>query len=116
MDNRDEIPWANPSKNPNSVVQVQGASMGQYTQTNATLALILAAVSYFMCGICTAVPAFILANGALAITTSQPGHPDQGLAKAAQILGWIMVVLTIIGILVWLLFAGLIGGAVLLES
>jgi hypothetical protein len=52
----------------------------------------------------------------LAITTSQPGHPDQGLAKAAQILGWIMVVLTIIGILVWLLFAGLIGGAVLLES
>jgi hypothetical protein len=27
-----------------------------------------------------------------------------------------MVVLTILGILVWLLFAGLIGGAVLLES
>jgi len=106
-----EVPWSQPSQNSNPV-QVQGYSAAPFTQTNATLALILAAVSYFMCGICTAIPAVIMANGALAITTSQPGHPDQGLAKAAQILGWVMIVLTALGILMWIfiiVFAGGIG-------
>jgi hypothetical protein len=106
-----EVPWSQPSQNSNPV-QVQGYSAAPFTQTNATLALILAAVSYFMCGICTAIPAVIMANGALAITMSQPGHPDQGLAKAAQILGWVMIVLTSLGILMWIfiiVFAGGIG-------
>ncbi|MDE0953623.1 MAG: hypothetical protein OR994_03005 [Candidatus Poseidoniales archaeon] len=110
MSEESEIPWANPGKNAGSTVQVSGHPMGQYTTTNATLALVLAAVSWFLCGICTAIPAVILANGALAITNSQPGHPDQGLAKAAQILGWVNIVvvgLIIIGYI--LLIAVVIG-------
>lgn len=105
-----EVPWSQPSQNSNPV-QVQGYSAAPFTQTNATLALILAAVSYFMCGICTAIPAVIMANSALAITTSQPGHPDQGLAKAAQILGWVMIVLTALAALVWIIVIVLLGGA-----
>jgi hypothetical protein len=92
MSEESEIPWANPGKNAGSTVQVSGHPIGQYTTTNATLALVLAAVSWFICGICTSIPAVILAHGALAITNSQPGHPDQGLAKAAQIVGWVNIV------------------------
>ena len=48
-ESENEIPWANPTKNAVSSVQVQGNSMvGQYTETNAVMAMILAAVSYFM--------------------------------------------------------------------
>jgi len=116
-DNNNEVPWANPTKNAASSVQVQGNSMvGQYTETNAVLAMILAAVSYFMCGICSAIPAVIMANGALQITRSQPGHPDQGLAKAAQIMGWVMIILTVLGILIWGILIFLVGGVGLLAG
>lgn len=112
-----EIPWANPTKNAVSSVQVQGNSMvGQYTETNAVMAMILAAVSYFMCGICSAIPAVIIANGALQITSNQPGHPDHGLARAAQIMGWVMIALTIIGIIAWVFFFVIIGGVGLLAG
>ena len=70
-ESENEIPWANPTKNAVSSVQVQRNSMvGQYTETNAVMAMILAAVSYFMCGICSAIPAVIIANGALQITSN----------------------------------------------
>jgi hypothetical protein len=116
-DNNNEVPWANPTKNAVSSVQVQGNSIvGQYTETNAVLAMILAAVSYFMCGICSAIPAVILANGALQITSSQPGHPDQGLARAAQIMGWVMIILTVLGILIWGILIFVVGGVGLLAG
>jgi|TARA_B100000459_G_scaffold120372_1_gene72921 predicted membrane-bound mannosyltransferase len=116
-DNNNEVPWANPTKNAVSSVQVQGNSIvGQYTETNAVLAMILAAVSYFMCGICSAIPAVIMANGALQITSSQPGHPDQGLAKAAQIMGWVMIILTVLGILIWGILIFVVGGVGLLAG
>jgi len=116
-DNNNEVPWANPTKNAVSSVQVQGNSIvGQYTETNAVLAMILAAVSYFMCGICSAIPAVILAHGALQITSSQPGHPDQGLAKAAQIMGWVMIILTVLGILIWGILIFVVGGVGLLAG
>ena len=103
MDNGEEIPWANPTKNPNSAVQVSGNSMmGQYTETNAVLAMVLAALSFVLCGVCSAIPAVIIANGALQITSNQPGHPDHGLARAAQIMGWIAIGLTIAVILFYL--------------
>ncbi len=96
MDNGREIPWANPTKNPSSAVQVSGNSMmGQYTETNAVLAMVLAAFSFILCGVCSAIPAVIIANGALQITSNQPGHPDHSLARAAQIMGWITIGLTI---------------------
>ena len=116
-DNNNEVPWGNPTKNAASSVQVQGNSIvGQYTETNAVMAMILAAVSYFMCGICSAIPAVIMANGALQITRSQPGHPDQGLAKAAQIMGWVMIILTVLGILIWGILIFLVGGVGLLAG
>ena len=90
--------------------------VGQYTETNAVLAMILAAVSYFMCGICSAIPAVIMANGALQITSSQPGHPDQGLAKAAQIMGWVMIILTVLAILIWGILIFVVGGVGLLAG
>lgn len=116
-DNNNEVPWTNPTKNATSSVQVQGNSIvGQYTETNAVMAMILAAVSYFMCGICSAIPAVIMANGALQITRSQPGHPDQGLAKAALIMGWVMIILTVLGIVIWGILIFLVGGVGLLAG
>ena len=116
-ENDNEIPWANPTKNAVSSVQVQGSSIvGQYTETNAVMAMILAAISYFMCGICSAIPAVIIANGALQITNNQPGHPDHGLARAAQIMGWVMIVITVLGILIWGILIFVVGGVGLLAG
>jgi hypothetical protein len=41
----------------------------------------------------------IIANQALAITDQYPGHPDAGNAKAAMIISWIVIGLTIAVIL-----------------
>ena len=116
-DNENEVPWANPTKNSSSSVQVAGATMsGQFTQTNATLAVVLAAIGAILLvgsgggGICCSIPAIILANGALTITNSQPGHPDAGTAKAAQIIGWIVTAITILFIIGFLLIIAGIGG------
>jgi len=50
----------------------------------------------------------IIANQALTITNQYPGHPDAGSAKAAMVISWIVIGLTIVGILFYvLLFAGL---------
>ena len=115
--NNNEVPWGNPMKNSSSSVQVSGNSMmGQYTETNAVLAMVLAAVSYFLCGICSAIPAVIIANGALQITSNQPGHPDHGLARAAQIMGWIIIALTIALILFYILLFVVVGGVAVLAD
>ena len=58
----------------------------------------------------------IIANGALQITSNQPGHPDHGLARAAQIMGWVMIAITILGIIAWVFFVVLIGGVGLLAG
>ena len=82
------------------VVYVQGMNnpmnAGQYPQTQAVVALVLSVVGLMMCGLCTAVPGVIMANTALGTTKQYPGHPDQGLAKAAQIVGWITIGLWIV--------------------
>ena len=82
------------------VVYVQGMNnpmnAGQYPQTQAVVALVLSVVGLMMCGLCTAVPGVIMANTALGTTKQYPGHPDQGLAKAAQIVGWITIGLWIL--------------------
>ena len=67
--------------------------------TYAVLALVLGILGMVMCGICTAVPGLILAQGALATTSQYPGHPDQGVAKAAQIVSWIAIGLSLLVIL-----------------
>jgi hypothetical protein len=76
--------------------------------TSATTALVLSILSIFCGGICLAIPGLIIANQALAITNQYPGHPDAGSAKAAQVISWIVIGLTIAGILFYVvLLAGL---------
>ena len=78
-------------------VQGQGGpGMMMMPTTNAVLALVLGILGLVMCSVCTAVPGLILANGALATTSQYPGHPDQGMAKAAQIISWIGIGLFIL--------------------
>ena len=72
---------------------------GGYPQTSATTALVLSIISVLLGGICLAIPALIVANGALAITNQIPGHPDAATAKAAQIVSWIVIGFTLLIVL-----------------
>jgi len=67
--------------------------------TSATVALVLSILGLVGCWICTAIPGLIIANQALAITNQYPGHPDAGTAKAAMVISWIVIVLTLVGLL-----------------
>ena len=94
-------------------VQGQGGpGMMMLPTPNAVLALVLGILGIVMCSVCTAVPGLILANGALATTSQYPGHPDQGMAKAAQIISWIGIGLFIL----LMLFYGGIFAAVLVSG
>jgi len=78
-------------------VGMGGPVAGMYfPTTNALVALILACASFVFGGICLSIPAVILAARALEITGSIPNHPDHGTAKAAQIVGWINIGLSIL--------------------
>ena len=99
------------------VLYVQGMSnpmnVGQYPQTQAVVALVLSVVGLMMCGLCTAVPGVIMANTALGTTKQYPGHPDQGLANAAKIIGWISIGLTIafVGLYLFIIIIAVAAGA-----
>jgi hypothetical protein len=82
-------------------VQGQGGPGMIMPTTNAVLALVLGILGIVACSVCTALPALILANGALTTTSQYPGHPDQGLAKAAQIVAWIGIGLFILMMVVY---------------
>jgi hypothetical protein len=64
--------------------------------TSATVALVLSILGLIGCGICTAIPGLIIANQALAITNQYPGHPDAGSAKAAMVISWIVIGITLV--------------------
>ena len=89
------------------VLYVQGNPMnaGQYPQTQAVVALVLSVVGLMGFSCCTAIPGVIMANAALETTKQYPGHPDQGLAQAAKIVGWITIGLWIVVIGFYLLMA-----------
>ena len=72
--------------------------MGYYPTTNATVALVLSILGFVGCSIFTAIPGLIMANTALQTTNAMPGHPDSGIAKAAQIVAWICIGLFILGL------------------
>ena len=94
-------------------IYVQGGQYGGpgaiFPTTNAVLALILSILGIVMCSICTAIPGLIVANSALATTNQYPGHPDQGMAKAAQIISWIGIGLFV---LIILFYAGILAIAI----
>tara|TARA_B100000029_G_scaffold132830_1_gene126809 strand:- start:598 stop:954 length:357 start_codon:yes stop_codon:yes gene_type:complete len=109
----------NPPNSGPEVLYVQGMSnpgiVGQYPETQATFALVLSVLAIAAgCGLCTAIPGLMMANTALETTSQHPGHPDQGVAKAAQVIGWIGIVMGIIGLILVLLYFGLL--AVLFSS
>ena len=85
----------------------QGMGMGYYPTTNATLALVLSVLGIVGCSICTAIPGLIMANTALQTTKSMPGHPDEGIAKAAQVVAWICIGLTLLSLVGYALMIGL---------
>ncbi len=74
--------------------------------TSAVTALVLSILGIIGCGICTAIPGVIIANNALVITNQYQGHPDAGMAKAAQIISWIVIGLTIAVILFYVILGG----------
>lgn len=78
-----------------------GMAMGYFPTTNATLALVLSVLGIVGCSIFTAIPGLIMANIALQTTKSTPGHPDEGIAKAAQVVAWISIGLAIVGMLLF---------------
>ena len=94
-------------------IYVQGGQYGGpgaiFPTTNAVLALVLSILGIVMCSVCTAIPGLIVANGALATTNQYPGHPDQGMAKAAQIISWIGIGLFVLVVL----FYGALGALVI---
>ena len=107
-----------PTNPPNSgpeVLYVQGMSnpgiVGQYPETQATVALVLSIVGLVMCGLCTAIPGVIMANTAMATTSQHLGHPDHGLAQAAKIIGWITIGLWVLVILFYLVVGVVMVGA-----
>ena len=80
-----------------------------YPATSATTALVLSIVSLFCGGICLAIPGLIFANRALAITDKYPHHPDASTARAAKIISWVIIG---ISLAVFLLYAVLLAAAV----
>ena len=95
-----------------------GVPMGMgFPTTQATVALVLSILGLVGCGICTALPGLIMANGALAITKQYPNHPDAGSAKAAMVIGWIVVGLTIVAVLFYVVMFIILGaGAIASEG
>ena len=97
-------------------IYVQGGQIGgpggMVPATNAVLALVLSILGIVICSVCTAIPGLIVANGALATTNQYPGHPDQGMAKAAQIISWIGIGLFVLVVL----FYGVLGALVIASG
>jgi|TARA_A100001037_G_scaffold15589_1_gene13827 hypothetical protein len=81
-----------------------------YPATSATTALVMSILGFMCCGL-FAIPGMIMANGALAITDKVPGHPDASMAKIAQVLSIVVLVLWALGIAFYVLLFGLALGA-----
>ena len=78
-----------------------------YPATSATTALVMAILSLMCCGL-FAIPGLIIANGALDITKQVPGHPDASMAKIAQII-------SIVGLIITAFVVVIYGGLIVVE-
>ena len=87
---------------------VQAGQFGEsgFPKTNATMALILSLVGLLICGPITAIPALIMAQRALVVTSKIPGHPDHDPAVASK---WISIAVLVL----WLIFLVMFGGVIL---
>ena len=81
---------------------VHSGQLGEsgFPETYATLALILSISGLLICGPLTAIPALILAQRALTVTSGISGHPDHDPAVISK---WI----SIFTLLLWIVIMGL---------
>ena len=77
--------------------------MGVPPATNAVAALVLAILGWVGCSLCTAIPAFFVAQSSIKTASMYPNHPDMGMANAAKWVALINIILTGIGILFYVL-------------
>ena len=87
-----------------TTIPIGGIDQVFYQQTNATLALVLAILSWTCGSLLFSVPALIIASKARDITDTITFHPDAGTAKVAYITALINVIVTSVLTLVWVLF------------
>ena len=99
---------ATPNLEGPEVLYVQGvsnpAAVGQYPPTQAIAALILGILGLMGFSCCTAIPGVILAKSAMEVAEQHPGHPDVGMAKAANLNSWNSIILTIVVLLLYAVF------------
>tara|TARA_Y100001970_G_scaffold41685_1_gene51747 strand:+ start:23387 stop:23719 length:333 start_codon:yes stop_codon:yes gene_type:complete len=94
------------------VIYVQGVSdptkIGQYPVTQATVALVVSILGLTVC--CLLPPVgLMMSKSALEITNNYPGHPDQGIAKAANVVSWVgigILIMSILFMIVYFIFLG----------
>ena len=83
-----------------------------YPATSATMALVMSILGFMCCGL-FAIPGMIMANSSLAITNQVVGHPDASMAKIAQVLSIVVLILWTLGIV---FYVAMIGLAISAES
>lgn len=90
---------------------MEGTPMeNQGASGRAIASLVLGILSLIGCGCLAGIPALILAYGELrAIDAGESSPAGRGFAKAGQIMGWISIGLTILGIIIGIL-TGILGG------
>jgi hypothetical protein len=88
-----------------------GGYQQQETESSAVVALVLAIASFVVCPVIPAVVALVLANNAdTAIQASGGRKTGEGLTKAARIVAWINIGLTV-GVLVIVILIAVIAAA-----
>ena len=87
-----------------TTIPLGGIDQVFYQQTNATLALVLAILSWTCGSLLFSIPALIIASKAREITDSITFHPDASTAKVAYIAALVNVIVTSVLTLVWVLF------------
>jgi hypothetical protein len=70
---------------PQQIFVNQGMGMPDFPTTAAGVALGISIFGLVCCGP-AAIASLVIAMGALEVTNTHPGHPDQGKAKAAQVI------------------------------
>jgi hypothetical protein len=102
------------------VIYVQGMSnptkIGQYPATKATIALVLGILGFSGFSCCTAIPGLLLANSAAEIANQYPGHPDIGMAKAAKMVNWTIIGISIFVLIIYVVVFVILGGILWANS
>ena len=91
----------------------QNQIMMQPPSTSATAALVISLLSLvggflFFLPFFLAPVSLLMANSSLKTTSMHPGHSDHGIARAAQIISGIITGFMAVGLVIFVLFIGLL--------